>query len=98
MTIPNLATARFVLQCLFDELEEYDRCIPVARNVQVGNVADALLTILNNRELQRLAAPKVRLSPRRPPVRSRVQAALAKRKKSAAVGKAKGKSRLSRSA
>ena len=31
MTVQNLATARFVLQCLLDELEEYDRCIPVAR-------------------------------------------------------------------
>jgi len=58
MTVQNLATARFVLQCLLDELEEYDRCIPVARNVQVGDVTDALLTILANRELQRLAMPK----------------------------------------
>jgi len=107
MTIPNLATARFVLQCLFEELEEYDRCIPVARNVQVGDVADALLTILSNRELQRLAAPKPRVSPRRSPVPSRVAAALAKGKRAvakAAVAKAtvakavaaKGKSQLSR--
>ena len=58
MTIQNLTTARFVLQCLLDELEEYDRCIPVARDVQVGDVADALLTVLGNRELQRLAMPK----------------------------------------
>jgi hypothetical protein len=58
MTVQNLATARFVLQCLLDELEEYDRCIPVARNIQVGDVTDALLTILSNRELQRLAMPK----------------------------------------
>jgi hypothetical protein len=58
MTMQNLATARFVLQCLLDELEEYDRCIPVARNVQVGDVADALLVVLSNRELQRLAMPK----------------------------------------
>ncbi len=58
MSVQNLVTARFVLQCLLDELEEYDRCIPVARNVQVGDVADALLTILNDRELQRRAMPK----------------------------------------
>jgi hypothetical protein len=58
MTVQNLATARFVLQCLLDELEEYDRCIPVARNVQVGDVADALLTVLSNRELEHLAMPK----------------------------------------
>ena len=83
MTIPNLATARFVLQCLFDELEEYDRCIPVARNVQVGDVADALLTILNNRELRRLAAPRTRVSQRRATAPSRVAATRAKRKRAA---------------
>jgi hypothetical protein len=58
MTVQNITTARFVLQCLLEELEEYDRCIPVARHIQVGDVADALLTILSNRELQRLAVPK----------------------------------------
>ena len=58
MTVQNLATARFVLQCLLEELEEYDRCIPVARNVQAGDVTDALLTVLSNRELERLAMPK----------------------------------------
>ena len=65
MTVENLTTARFVLQCLLDELEEYDRCIPVARNVQVGDVADALLTVLNNRQLLRLTAPKTRSATRR---------------------------------
>ena len=71
MTIQNLTTARFVLQCLLDELEDYDRCIPVARNVQVGVVADALLTILGDRELRRLSMPKVKAAPRR---RQRVRA------------------------
>jgi hypothetical protein len=65
MTVENLTTARFVLQCLLDELEAYDRCIPVARNVQVGDVADALLTVLNDRQLLRLTAPKSRSVPRR---------------------------------
>jgi len=65
MTFENFTTARFVLQCLLDELEHYDRCIPVACNVQVGDVADALLTVLNDRRLQRLAAPKTRSTPRR---------------------------------
>jgi hypothetical protein len=70
MTMPNLTTARFVLQCLLEELEEYDRCIPVARNIQVGDVADALMTVLGNRELQRLAMPKkTRAAPSRRPVR-----------------------------
>ena len=69
MSVQNLTTARFVLQCLLEELEEYDRCIPVARNVQVGDVADALLTVLNNRQLLRLTTPKARSSarPRRMP-------------------------------
>jgi hypothetical protein len=65
MTVENLTTARFVLQCLLDELEAYDRCIPVARNVQVGDVADALLTVLNDRQLLRLTAPKNRSMPQR---------------------------------
>ncbi len=65
MSIENLTTARFVLQCLLDELEHYDRCIPVACNVQVGDVADALLTVLNDRQLQRLTVPKTRSTPRR---------------------------------
>jgi hypothetical protein len=65
MTAQNLTTARFVLQCLLDELEEYDRSIPVARNVQVGDVSDALLTVLNDRQLLRLTAPKARSVRRR---------------------------------
>jgi hypothetical protein len=65
MAVENLTTARFVLQCLLDELEHYDRCIPVACNVQVGDVADALLTVLNDRRLERLTAPKTRLAPHR---------------------------------
>ena len=66
MTVENLTTARFVLQQLLNELEEYDRCIPVARNVAVGDVADALLTVLSNRQLIRLTAPKTRSASRRP--------------------------------
>ena len=85
MTVENLTTARFVLQCLLDELEAYDRCIPVARNVQVGDVADALLTVLNDRQLLRLTAPKRRSAPR-----PRRQPAAARRKM------ARGKSRVSR--
>ena len=65
MTSQNLTTARFVLQCLLDELEEYDRSIPVARNVQVGDAADALLTVLNDPQLLRLTAPKARSARRR---------------------------------
>jgi len=65
MTVENLTTARFVLQCLLEELEHYDRCIPVACNVQVGDVADALLTVLSDRRLLRLTAPKTRTPPRR---------------------------------
>jgi hypothetical protein len=76
MTVENLTTARFVLQCLLDELEAYDRCIPVARNVQVGDVADALLTVLNDRQLNRLTAPKSRLvSRRRRPAQARLKTA-----------------------
>ncbi len=73
MTVENLTTARFVLQCLLDELEAYDRCIPVARNLQVGDVTDALLTVLNDRQLLRLTAPKTRPAPghRRTPLAAR---------------------------
>jgi len=73
MTVENLTTARFVLQCLLDELKAYDRCMPVARNVQVGDVADALLTVLNDRRLGRLTAPKTRSVPqeRRLPAQAR---------------------------
>ena len=63
MTVENLTTARFVLQCLLDELEHFDRCIPVACNVQVGDVADALLTVLDDGRLLRLTAPKTRSTP-----------------------------------
>ena len=73
MTVENLTTARFVLQCLLDELEAYDRCIPVARNVQVGDVADALLTVLNDRQLLRLTAPKSRAVPRHRRLRAAAQ-------------------------
>ena len=87
MTVENLTTARFVLQCLLDELEHYERCIPVACNVQVGDVADALLTVLNDRRLQRLTAPKARATPRRRHV------AVATRRKGT-----RGKARVPRSA
>jgi hypothetical protein len=80
MTVQNLTTARFVLQCLLDELEEYDRCIPVARNVQVGDVADALLTVLKDRQFLRLTAPKVRSARRRTPLPVAVRRAVPKRK------------------
>ncbi len=65
MTVQNLATARFVLQCLHEELEEFDRCIPVARNLQVGDVTDALALVLNNREFLRLTMPAQPSSRRR---------------------------------
>jgi len=87
MTVENLTTARFVLECLLDELEAYDRCIPVARNIQVGHVADALLTVLNDRRLDRLTAPKTRTASRRRHVPGSV------RRKMPA-----GKSRVSRTA
>ena len=80
MSVQNLTTARFVLQCLLDELEEYDRYIPVARNVQVGDVADALLTVLKDRQLLRLTAPKVRSARRHPPLPVTVRRAVPKRK------------------
>jgi hypothetical protein len=54
MTPLNLATSRFVLQCLLQELEEFDRDIPVARNIQVGDVADALTVLLADRRVLRL--------------------------------------------
>lgn len=64
MTVENLTTARFVLQCLQEELEEFDRCIPVARNLQVGDVTDALTALLTNRKFLRLTMP-AQPSPRR---------------------------------
>jgi hypothetical protein len=87
MTVENLTTARFVLQCLFDELEHYDRCIPVARDVQVGDVADALLTVLNDRRLLHLTEPKTRSTP------ARRRVAVAARRKAA-----RGKVRVPRTA
>jgi hypothetical protein len=82
----NLATARFVLQCLLEELEEYDRCTPVVHNVQVGDVADALLTVLSNRELQRLAMPKkARTAPSRRPVRRATLPVAAKQQAARAI-------------
>jgi hypothetical protein len=81
MTVENLPTARFVLQCLLDELEAYDRCIPVARNVQVGDVADALLTVLNDRQLLRLTAPKSRSAPQRRRLPVSVQRSIAEGKR-----------------
>lgn len=96
MTMQNMATARFVLQCLLEELEEYDRCIPVARNVQVGDVADALLTVLSDRELQRLAMPKkARTAPSRRPVRRATVAVAAKQQAARAIA-AKQKPHVSR--
>jgi len=96
MTMQNFATARFVLQCLLEELEEYDRCIPVARNVQVGDVADALLTILSNRELQHLAMPKkARTTLNRRPVRRATLAVAAKQQGGRAIA-AKQKPRAAR--
>jgi hypothetical protein len=78
MTVQNLTTARFVLQCLYEELDEFDRDIPVARNLQVGEVADALLAVLKNRQLLRLAMPAS--SPRRHRRPGSGRAAIAKQK------------------
>jgi len=64
MTTLNLTTSRFVLQCLLQELEEFDRCIPVASNLRVGDVADALTVLLADRRLLQLTAPT--RSPERP--------------------------------
>jgi hypothetical protein len=79
MTVQNLTTARFVLQCLHEELEEYDRCIPVARNLQVGDVADALAVLLNDRRFLRLTVPE-QSPPRRRRMAGAVHGAVAKRK------------------
>jgi len=79
MTVQNLTTARFVLQCLHEELEEYDRCIPVARNLQVGDVADALTVLLNDRKFLRLTVPE-QASPRRRRMPGALRGAIAKRK------------------
>ncbi len=79
MTVQNLTTARFVLQCLHEELEEFDRCIPVARNLQVGDVADALLAVLSNRQFLRLTMP-ARTSRQRRRLAAAVRPPVAKRR------------------
>ena len=79
MSVQNLTTARFVLQCLHEELEEFDRCIPVARNLQVGDVADALAILLNDRKFLRLTMPELSSS-RRQRVPGTPRTAVAKRK------------------
>ncbi len=78
MAIQNLTTARFVLQRLRAELEEFDRCIPVARHLQVGDVADALLAVLSNRQFLRLTLPA--RSSRRRHLPSSPRPAIAKRR------------------
>lgn len=85
--MPSLTTSRFVLQSFLDELEEFDRDIPVARNIQVGDIADALLALLNNRHIARLTMPNVSMSYRQLPLRRVGRATTLKRR-----------SRLSRSA
>ena len=66
MATQNLTTARFVLQCLLQEIEAFDRCIPVARDIQVGDVADALSAFLADRRILRLTVPNVPPAHRRP--------------------------------
>jgi hypothetical protein len=78
MATQNLTTARFVLQSLLQEIEAFDRDIPVARNLRVGEVADALLAVLKNRQLLRLAMPAS--SPRRHRLPGSGRAAIAKQK------------------
>jgi hypothetical protein len=59
MATQNLTTARFVLQSLLQELDAFDRDIPVARDIQVGHVADALSAFLADRQILRLTVPNV---------------------------------------
>jgi len=66
MATQNLTTARFVLQSLLQEIEAFDRCIPVARDIQVGDVADALSVFLADRQILRLTVPNVPPANRRP--------------------------------
>src|SRR3977135_1448764 len=66
MARQNLTTARFVLQCLLQEIEAFDRCIPVARDIQVGDVADALSAFLADRRILRLTVPNAPSANRRP--------------------------------
>jgi hypothetical protein len=71
MATQNLTTARFVLQSLLQEIEAFDRCIPVARDIQVGDVADALSVFLADRQILRLTAPNVcRANRRRRPAQA----------------------------
>ena len=67
MATQNLTTARFVLQCLLQEIEAFDRCIPVARDIQVGDVADALSAFLADRRILRLTVPNAPSANRRSP-------------------------------
>ncbi|HEX4555794.1 MAG TPA: hypothetical protein VH249_17515 [Xanthobacteraceae bacterium] len=66
MAMQNLTTARFVLQSLLQEIEAFDRDVPVARDIQVGDVADALSAFLADRQILRLTAPNVPPANRRP--------------------------------
>jgi hypothetical protein len=66
MATQNLTTARFVLQSLLQELDAFDRDIPVARAIQVGDVADALSVFLADRQILRLTVPNVSPAHRRP--------------------------------
>ena len=66
MAAQNLTTARFVLQCLLQEIEAFDRGIPVARDIQVGDVADALSAFLADRRILRLTVPNACPAARRP--------------------------------
>jgi hypothetical protein len=84
MTVQNLTTARFVLQCLQEELEEFDRCIPVAKNLQVGDVTDALVAILNDRQFLRLTTPP---GPSRRPPRTSASRRAANAKRRAPVSR-----------
>lgn len=67
LSVPNLAASRFILECFFNELETHDRDIAVASGLRVGEVADALLAFLCDREIARLTLPKTkrRGAPRR---------------------------------
>jgi hypothetical protein len=80
MTTQNLTTARFVLQSLLQELEEFDRCIPVARNIRVGDVADALTVFMADRRILRLTVPSIRPAVRRPRPTQAAHPAASKRK------------------
>jgi hypothetical protein len=51
VNMQSLATSRFVLQSFLDELDEFDRDIPVARNIQVGDIADAIQHLLRLTDL-----------------------------------------------